>query len=197
MSLEPVPGGTLAAVVTFLEMCERPALAAMPTSAFRLQPVENRDTASYRELFRAVGSNWLWFSRLALSDDELAAILTDPLVELLHVRDGESLVGMLELDFRGAGECEIAFVGLLPAHSGKGHGRWLLAEAVRRAWAPGVRRVHVHSCTLDHPAALAAYRRAGFTVVSRAIETFVDPRLNGLLPRSAAPQVALIEAAEN
>jgi GNAT superfamily N-acetyltransferase len=197
MSLDPVPQGSLAAVVTFLEMRDRPALAAMPKSAFRLRAVENRDPDSYREMFRAVGSNWLWFSRLAMSDDELAAILADPLVELFQVRDGASVVGMLELDFRGIGECEIAFVGLIPALSGKGHGRWLLSEAVSRAWRPGVNRVHVHTCTLDHPAALTAYRRAGFTPIARAIEIFDDPRQTGLLPRDAAPQVALIDATGN
>ena len=67
-----------------------------------------------------------------------------------------------------------------------------LAEAVRRAWRGGVRRVHVHTCSLDHPAALAAYRRAGFVPVRRAIERFTDPRLTGILPAGAAPQVPLL-----
>ena len=84
---------------------------------------------------------------------------------------------MLELDFREAGQCEIAFIGLVPELAGQGHGRWLLAEALRLAWRDGVSRVHVHTCSLDHPAALAAYRRAGFTAFKRAIERFPDPRL--------------------
>ena len=42
--------------------------------------------------------------------------------------------------------------------AGQGHGRWLLAEALRRAWTERVERVRVHTCTLDHPAALSAYR---------------------------------------
>ncbi|HEX8840301.1 MAG TPA: GNAT family N-acetyltransferase, partial [Sphingomicrobium sp.] len=76
--------------------------------------------------------------------------------------------------------------------SGKGHGRWLLAEAVQRAWREGVTRVHVHTCSLDHPAALAAYRRAGFTPYKRAIERFPDPRLLGFLPKDCAPQIPLL-----
>ena len=43
--------------------------------------------------------------------------------------------------------------------------------------APGVARVHVHTCSLDHPAALPAYLRAGFTAYERAFESFPDPRL--------------------
>ena len=90
------------------------------------------------------------------------------------------------------GECEIAFIGLVPELAGQGHGRWLLTEALHLAWREGIARVHVHTCTLDHPAALAAYCRAGFEAIGRAVETFPDPRLTGLLPRDCAPQIPLI-----
>jgi GNAT superfamily N-acetyltransferase len=100
--------------------------------------------------------------------------------------------GMLELDFRESAQCELAFVGLLPELSGKGHGRWLLAEAIRQAWRDGIERVHVHTCSLDHPAALSAYVRAGFTPFKRAIERFPDPRALGILPPGCAPQVPLL-----
>jgi GNAT superfamily N-acetyltransferase len=99
---------------------------------------------------------------------------------------------MLELDFREPNECELAFIGLVPELAGKGHGRWLLAEAVRRAWREGVSRVHVHTCSLDHPAALSAYRRAGFVPHKRAVERFPDPRLSGILPAGCAPQIPLL-----
>jgi ribosomal protein S18 acetylase RimI-like enzyme len=80
----------------------------------------------------------------------------------------------------------------VPELAVQGHGRWLLAEAVRLAWRPGVTRVHVHTCSLDHPAALAAYRRAGFMPFRRAVERFPDPRLLGIFPPGAAPQVPLL-----
>ena len=144
-------------------------------------------------MFRRVGAPWLWFSRLVMPDEELEAIVRHPGVELFEIAAVEAVVGMLELDFRVAGECELAFVGLVPSLSGQGHGRWLLAEAVSRAWSgEGVARVHVHTCSLDHPAALSAYRRAGFTPYKRAIERFPDPRLLGILPTDAAPQVPLL-----
>jgi GNAT superfamily N-acetyltransferase len=194
MSYEPVADGELAAVVTFLEMHERPQLEVSP-STLDLHRVENPEPDFYRTLFRLVGAPWLWFSRLTLDDAQLAAIIRDPKVELFEVLDGTGRqVGMLELDFRQAGECEIAFVGLVPDLSGQGHGRWLVAEAVSRAWRPGIARVHVHTCTLDHPAALAAYRRAGFTPCGRALERFPDPRLIGILPEDCAPQLPLLRA---
>jgi len=192
MSYEALPGDELAAVVTYLEMRERPEIEP-PRSTLDLLRLTNPSAERYRALFRLVGSPWLWFSRLTLDDDKLIAIVHDPQVELFAVQDGNGRdVGMLELDFRESGECELAFVGLIPELSGLGHGKWLLDEAVRRGWRDGVSRVHVHTCTLDHPAALAAYRRAEFVPFKRALERFPDPRLLGILPRDCAPQIPLI-----
>ena len=192
MSYESVPDGELAAVVTYLEMLSPPE-HAIPPSELWLKRIEVPQPAHYRELFRLVGAPWLWFSRLVMDDAHLASIIQHPKVELDAVVDeARREVGILELDFREPHECELSFVGLIPALSGKGHGRWLLAEAVRRAWREGVDRVHVHTCSLDHPAALAAYRRAGFTPYKRAIERFPDPRLLGILPGDSAPQIPLL-----
>jgi GNAT superfamily N-acetyltransferase len=192
MSYEPVPDGELAAVVTYLEM-NTPPKEKVPPSSLTLRHIETPDAQHYRDLFRLIGSPWLWFSRLIMDDAKLAAIIRHPEVELYSIVDeSDREVGMLELDFCEPAECELAFIGLVLELAGKGHGRWLLAEAVRRAWRDGVRRVHVHTCSLDHPAALSAYRRAGFTPYKRAIERFPDPRLIGILPRDCAPHIPLL-----
>jgi GNAT superfamily N-acetyltransferase len=192
MSYEAVLDGELAAVVTYLEIRDRP-FVAVPDSPLALERIEVPQPEHYRELFRQVGSPWLWFSRLIMDDAHLASIIQHPKVELYSVTDeGGREVGMLELDFREPHECELAFIGLVPQLSGIGHGRWLLAEALQRAWRENVRRVHVHTCSLDHPAALSAYRRAGFVPFKRAIERFPDPRLLGVLPRDCAPQIPLL-----
>jgi GNAT superfamily N-acetyltransferase len=192
MAYHPLADNELAAVVTYLEM-RSPPEPEMPDSPLSLKRVEVPQPEHYRELFRLVGAPWLWFSRLILDDAHLASIIQHPRVELYSVLDENGReAGMVELDFREAGECELAFVGLVPELSGKGHGRWLLAQAVGHAWREGVDRVHVHTCSLDHPAALPAYRRAGFTPYKRAIERFPDPRLLGILPKSCAPQIPLL-----
>jgi GNAT superfamily N-acetyltransferase len=192
MSYEPIKDGDLVAVVTFLEMGEPPT-GQIPASSLSLRRVPQPDVDGYRQLFRRIGKQWLWFSRLIMSDERLAEIIQDQAVELYVVVDELGAdIGMVELDFRQTGECELAYIGLLPELTGLGHGRWLLGETLRLAWREGVRRVHVHTCTLDHPAALGAYRRAGFTAFSRAIERFPDPRLLGILPKESAPQVPLL-----
>ena len=192
MSYEAVADGELAAVVTYLEMSS-PAEPEIPPSPLSLRRVEVPQPEHYRELFRLVGAPWLWFSRLVIDDAHLAAIIQHPKVELYAViEESRREVGMIELDFREPHEAELSFIGLVPELSGKGHGRWLLAEAVRLAWREGVERVHVHTCSLDHPAALSAYRRAGFAPYKRAIERFPDPRLLGILPKDCAPQIPLL-----
>jgi GNAT superfamily N-acetyltransferase len=192
MSYEALPNGELAAVVTYLEM-RSPPEHHVPASTLSLKRIGVPQPEQYRKLFRLVGGPWLWFSRLILDDAHLAEIIQHPKLELHSVCDGNGReVGMVELDFREPHECELAFIGLIPELSGKGHGKWLLAEATKLAWREGVDRVHVHTCSLDHPAALSAYRRAGFTPYKRAIERFRDPRMLGILPKDCAPQIPLL-----
>ena len=187
--LVAVPPGHVAAVVTYLEMKTRPAPASPPESPLVMKHWETIDPDRYRALFRRVGGRWLWFSRLAMADTELLAKAGE--VHEVTGPDGAS-AGMIELDFETPGLCRIRFLGLVPELAGQGHGRWLFAETLRRAWAEGIERVTVHTCTLDHPAALPSYLRAGFTACGRAFENFPDPRLTGLLPRDVAPQLPLV-----
>ena len=94
----------LAAVVTFLEMREKPAQQEVPASPLSLKRIENPQPDAYRTLFRQVGSPWLWFSRLVMDDAALAAIIQHPDVDLFAVVDEAGReVGMLELDFREVG----------------------------------------------------------------------------------------------
>jgi GNAT superfamily N-acetyltransferase len=186
--LIPLPEGHVGAVVTYLEMTGRPKPRPLPASPFRLERWPDPDPARYRLLFERVGTRWLWYSRLAMDDQRLRAEMAE--VHAIVDRSGIE-IGLLELDFRQPGLCLIRFLGLVPELAGKGHGGWLFAQTLMLAWRPGVRRVAVNTCTLDHPAALPAYLKAGFTAHKRAFESFPDPRLNGLLPPDAAPQIPL------
>lgn len=193
MGLTPVADDQVATVVTTLEMRARPPLRPLPPSLFRLVRWAQPDAERYRALFTRVGAPWLWFSRLVLADDALLAIARDPAVEVYAVVDRAGVeLGMLELDFRRAGEAELSYLGLVPELAGRGHGGWLMAEALTRLWRPSVARAWVNTCTLDHPAALGFYRRHGFVAVRRTVETFSDPRVAGILPRDAAPHVPLL-----
>lgn len=194
MGFTKVKSGHVATIVTSLEMRARPSLRPLPASPLTLDPWTAPSPDAYRTLYRRVGEPWLWCSRLKMSDAKLIAIIHDPRVKIWAVTDPQGIeIGILELDFRQAAECEIAFFGLVPELSGQGHGRWLMAQALQFAWGQkNVERVWVHTCTLDSPGALSFYRKSGFTPYQSLIETFPDPRLTGLLSRDAAPQIPII-----
>ena len=193
MGLIPVPDGQVATIVTSLEMRARPPLRSMPESRLRLVAWDRPSPGAYRTLFRRVGAPWLWFSRLVMDDARLTAIVHDPAVAIFAVTDPAGVeVGLLELDFREAGACELSYLALVPELTGQGHGRWLMAQALAHAWTRSVTRVWVHTCTLDHPRALGFYLASGFVPYSRTVETFDDPRLTGVLPADAAPHAPLL-----
>ncbi|MET0269982.1 MAG: GNAT family N-acetyltransferase [Sphingomonas sp.] len=196
MGFTVVPPGQIAAIVTVLEMRAAPRPRPLPATPFRLVRWPAPPPDRYRALFRRIGERWLWFSRLVLDDSALTAIVHDPRVEVYAVADRQGVeIGLLELDFRAEAACELAYVGFVPELAGRGHGGWLVAQALSLAWRKGIARVSVRTCTLDHPAALPLYRKSGFRPVSRGVETFADPRRAGLLPRAAAPQIPLLDPA--
>ncbi|WP_341907013.1 GNAT family N-acetyltransferase [Sandarakinorhabdus limnophila] len=191
-----VPAGQIATIVTCLEMTAPPAPVVPVKSALKLErwtaPV---DLDRYRALFRAIGQPWLWRERLVMDDETLTATLNAPTLEV-HVatrRDGTPQ-GLLELDFSGDRECELAYFGLVPELTGRGHGAWLMGHALKRAWREGIRRVWVHTCDLDHPGALTFYQRHGFRPYERLVEIYADPRASGLYPPETAPEVPLLRA---
>jgi GNAT superfamily N-acetyltransferase len=193
VGLIPVAPGQVATIVTSLEMLRPPAPRPLPPSPLQLARWQVPKAAPYRGLFRRVGEPWLWFSRLVMDDAALLAIIAAPAVEVYPVIDRAGIeLGLLELDFRLPGQCELSFVGLVPELAGKGHGGWLMGHALSLAWRKGIERVWVHTCTLDHPSALGFYRKKGFVPFATAIETFPDPRAAGILSPDAAPHVPLI-----
>ena len=187
-----VPAGKIAAVVTYLEMTEQPARLSDPPGDWTLRRVEKPALDWYRDLYRRVGEEWLWFSQTQMADAELAAIVQAPLVEVYAlVHDGRD-EGLLELDFRDAGQCEIAFFGVTAKLIGSGAGRWLMNRALEFSWSRPITRLWVHTCTSDHPSALGFYQRAGFRPFRRQVEIADDPRLDGSAPRDAARHVPII-----
>lgn len=187
-----LPPGKLAAVVTWLEMRSLPPPGPPLPPGVTLVAQPSPDASSYLDLFRAIGEPWLWFGRLQMPLDELQRQLTAPGVEVYHLRREASPIGLLELARNENGDVEITYFGLLPHCTGQRLGPAFMAAALDRAWTPTTRRVWLHTCTFDHPAALRFYRACGFQPYQRGLEICDDPRLRGLLSRSSAPEVPLL-----
>lgn len=190
-----VPKGHIATVVTYLEMCTPapPRPVPLPQGA-SLRRIEQPDSAWYRELFTRVGGvDWLWFSRLVMPTDALNAILTDRDVHIYTLDLEGTAQGLLELDYRSDGACEIAFFGVAPMLTGTTAARCLMNHAIATAFLEPIARLHLRTCTLDHPNALAFYRRSGFTPTRQTVEILQDPRLTGALPATAGPHIPIFD----
>lgn len=187
-----VPLGKLAMVVTHLEMREaaplRDVLAPEGVALRALTPTLDW----YRDIFRRVGQDWLWFGRLTKTDAELQALLSDADTQFFTLTKDGSDEALLELKFTADGTCELAYFGLTPALIGSGAGRYLMNHAIRAAWARPISRFHLHTCTLDSPQALSFYIRSGFTPFKRQVEVADDPRLIDLLDKDAGAHVPTI-----
>lgn len=174
--------------VTFLEMKAPPAQrAAAPHGGPRLMLLRANapPVAFYRYLYEQVGKPWVWVNRRRMDDESLRAIVHDPSIEIFVLHADGAPAGYAELDRRDRLNVELAYFGLTPDFIGRGLGGWFLSEAIQLAWAGAPLRVHVQTCTLDHPRALQAYQRAGFTPFAQA-QAWVLPIGDEPHPRVAA-----------
>jgi GNAT superfamily N-acetyltransferase len=134
-----------------------------------------------RFFYTAVGGDWYWLDRLPWTYPQWVDYLGRPGLETWMLAVAGLPAGYFELDVQPGGEVEIAYFGLLPRFIGQGLGGHLLTVAVERAWTLGPRRVWLHTCTLDHPAALSHYQARGFRIY-RKETTFKE-----LPPKSPGP----------
>jgi len=115
-----------------------------------------------RFLYTAVGGDWFWLDRLGWTCRQWLDWLQRPELQTWVAYVAGTPAGYFELEAQAQGNVEIAYFGLLAQFLGQGLGGHLLTVAVEKAWAMGASRVWVHTCTLDHPAALANYLARGF-----------------------------------
>lgn len=153
---------------TYLELSSRdqlqPAGRMPPDCLLMRATVPEPAFSSF--LYTAVGGPWHWLDRLSWTPERWLAWVDRPDLETwVFYRQGTP-VGFFELEAEPDGRVEIVLFGLLPRFQGQGLGGFLLTQAVHRAWAlrEGIRTVWLHTCSLDHPAALWNYLARGFRV---------------------------------
>ena len=149
---------------TYLEMTQPDDLQAYQLIDARIRILQAIDCPAsfFRYLYTEVGRKYHWVDRLGWTDDEIRAYLADPGVSLWVMYYEGSPAGYFELNKAADGATELAYFGLLQEFIGRGLGKHLLSVAVERAWGIGAKRVWVHTCTLDEPAALPNYLKRGF-----------------------------------
>lgn len=156
---------------TYLELRSaadlRPAPAPDPSP--RIERVGECPASFYRYLYAEVGRAHHWVDRLGWSDDAIRRHLGSTGLSLWLLTWQAAPSGFFELAPHDDGSVEIAYFGLLPEFIGRGWGKHLLTAAVRAAWESSPTRVWLHTCSLDHPAALPNYIRRGFRPVREEV----------------------------
>lgn len=187
-----LPPGKLASVVTYLEMTAPPApTAGAERRDLSLRRLGPDDAERYAAIYRSIGERWLWVSRLGLLPEQIATLLGQKGIEAYGlVADGQD-AGLVELDLRNQCETELVYFGLAERFIGTGAGRWMMRRTLEIAWSRPIRRLWLHTCTLDHPGAVGFYRKAGLRPYKLAVEIIDDPRVTGALPRDRFPDLPL------
>lgn len=121
----------------------------------------------YRFLYRGVGGPWHWQDRNKVDDRQLLELIRAPGVEVHVLLHRGTPAGYAELSFSQPGQSKLEYFGLFPEFIGRGLGAWFLEHVVRLQWRPGIGRIWVHTCTLDHPNALPTYQKLGYKIYDR------------------------------
>ena len=125
--------------------------------------------------YRQVGKKHRWIDRLSWSDEKWINYISNKNLETYIICESEELVGFFELlNNPELQETEISYFGLLEEYIGKGIGGYALSVAIRKSFEKNIRRVWLHTCTLDHPNALKNYIARGMTIFKKENINILD-----------------------
>jgi GNAT superfamily N-acetyltransferase len=160
-------------LVSYLVMYAPEQLRAKPFDDPRLviHPVNPPSWQFNQSMYRRIGADWNWQEKRDWPEDRWRAYVEAPGLHSFAATWSGEPAGYFELREDAHGGIEITYFGLLAGFIGKGLGGAMLGCALQRAWMLGPDRVWVHTCTLDHPAALANYQARGMRIYRTAIET--------------------------
>ena len=125
--------------------------------------------------YKQVGKKHRWIDRLSWSDEKWINYISNKNLETYIICESEKLVGFFELlNNPELQETEISYFGLLEEYIGKGIGGYALSVAIRKSFEKDIKRVWLHTCTLDHPNALKNYIARGMTVFKKENINIID-----------------------
>jgi GNAT superfamily N-acetyltransferase len=160
------PDGKISTQVSYLEMIKRPAglkVIPIPANAHILRAHHPR-VEFYRYLYDQVGGTWTWTARKLMTDEKLSQLIHSPNTRIFVLYSSGDPAGYVEfVSDSSNGDVEILSFGLIPDYFGQGLGKFFVNWAIDYAWkelAPT--RLWLHTCDLDHPAAMPTYLKAGF-----------------------------------
>ena len=119
--------------------------------------------------YKNIGKKHSWTDRLVWSESDWIKYVSDQKVETFILKVKSDLAGYFELIFHSdLKEIEIAYFGLLEEYHNKKLGGYLLSTAIKKSFEKkDIKRVWVHTCTLDHENALKNYLARGMKIYNK------------------------------
>ena len=141
-----------------------------PLENLYLQKVDPPDFQLNRFFYKEIGKKHRWVDRLVWSDKNWNDYLNTIGISTYILKYDEDLVGYFEQIFhKNDLEIEIAFFGILEEYMGRKLGSYLLSEAIKKSFEHSLKRVWVHTCSLDHKNALSNYISRGMQIYKTEI----------------------------
>ena len=115
--------------------------------------------------YKNVGKKHKWVDRLIWSEQKWIDYLSSSRVKTYVLKNKEDLIGFFELNFHLEDkEVEIAYFGILEEYQNKKLGSYLLSKAIKESFSQNIKRVWLHTCSLDHENALKNYLARGMKI---------------------------------
>tara|TARA_B100001063_G_scaffold99236_1_gene92761 strand:- start:62 stop:565 length:504 start_codon:yes stop_codon:yes gene_type:complete len=135
---------------------------------FSIQYLKTPDFQINKFFYKNVGRKHNWVDRLAWTEKQWIDYVSDENVKTYILKDKNEFAGYFELILHNdKNEIEIAYLGLLEEYINQKIGSYLLSFAIKKSFFEKVKRVWVHTCSLDHKNALNNYVARGMKVFKK------------------------------
>ena len=115
--------------------------------------------------YKNIGKKHRWVDRLIWNEEQWIDYVSSSKVKTYVLKNKNDLVGFFELIFNlEKQEVEIAYFGILEEYQNKKLGSFLLSEAIKKSFNENIKRVWLHTCSLDHKNALKNYLARGMKI---------------------------------
>ena len=138
-----------------------------PSEKLKVKLVNPPNFQLNKFFYKQIGRNHQWNDRLVWDDKKWINYVSNPNVFTFILKSNEDIAGFFELILhKSEPEVEIAYFGLLSDYMDKKLGGYMLTEAIKISFSFKVKRVWVHTCSLDHKNALKNYLSRGMKIYS-------------------------------
>ena len=139
--------------------------APSPSKDFSINLLDPINFQLNKFFYKNVGRKHKWNDRLVWTESKWIEYVSNKKVKTYVFKYRDNLAGFFELIFHyEKKEVEIAYFGLLEEYRNKKLGSYLLSQAIKKSFDHDIKRVWLHTCSLDHKNALNNYIARGMKI---------------------------------